>query len=276
VLLRRLRSDLRPTPGASGSGGSGGSGGSSRARGVRRELAAGFGHVWRRPVFRTTLAWSMCANLAINAVFVAAELRLLEAGFPAWQIGLVGTTVGACGVLGAVLAPWLIDRVPTGVLVVVVAWSFVPLLVPLALWNHPAVVCAAVAPGMLLNPAGNAGLTAYRISLTPPELVGRVQSVVQFVAWSTLPLAPVVGGALLALVGGPATVLALATACAVAALLPTCARSVRSLPRPSGWQEHWTRAGGGQRLPAGPQAGPQPDGPAGGALRAPGPAAGHP
>ena len=97
-------------------------------------------------------------------------------------------------------------------------------------------VAGALSFGVFLNPAGNAGIGSYKVSITPPELVGRVSSVGQFTGWSVLPLAPVVGGGLLALVGGPTTMAALAVLCALVALIPTLSRTVRSVPRPAQWQ----------------------------------------
>nr|WP_202387986.1 MFS transporter [Nocardioides flavescens] len=267
VLLGRLRTDLRPTPRTSATRGS-----------ARRDLIAGFRFVWSRPLFRTLAVWGMGANLAVNAVFVAATLRLVQDGFPAWQIGLVETAAGLSGIAGAVVAPRLIACVRTGRLTVVVAWSFVPLLLPMVCWSHPAVVAAALALGVFLNPAGNAGIAAYRMSVTPPELVGRVQSVSQFLSWSTMPLAPVLAGALLAGLGGRATVAALAVLTALVALLPTLSRAVRDVPRPDAWaaQADWTGAGGRQRLPAGAQAQPRLEGAAGDRREPAGAAPGHP
>jgi len=55
-------------------------------------------------------------------------------------------------------APTLINRFATGRLTVVIAWSFVPLLVPMVFWNNPAVVMLSLSTGVFLNPAGNAGI----------------------------------------------------------------------------------------------------------------------
>ena len=41
------------------------------------------------------------------------------------------------------------------------SWSPLPLVVPMALWAHPAVVAAALGCVLLVNPAGNAGMSAY-------------------------------------------------------------------------------------------------------------------
>ena len=45
-----------------------------------------------------------------------------------------------------------------------------------------------------MNPIGNAGISAYRLSITPDGLQGRVSAASQFLAVSVMPLAPVLGG----------------------------------------------------------------------------------
>jgi hypothetical protein len=227
VMLGRIRTDLSPVPRPVAAG--------AVRRRARDDLGEGFRFQWSRPFFRTLMGWSMCSNLTTNALFTAATVRLIQAGFAPWSIGLVETAAGACGVLGAIVAPRIIARTPTGVLTVVVAWSFVPLLVPLIFWNNPVVVMLSLSTGVFLNPAGNAGIGSYKMSITPPELLGRVQATGQFLSWSTLPLAPVLGGALLAAIGGPATMAVLTVLCVLVALIPTLSRTVRSVPRPAEW-----------------------------------------
>ncbi len=97
-------------------------------------------------------------------------------------------------------------------------------------------MAAALSAGLFLNPAGNAGIGAYRMAVTPPELQGRVQSSMQFVSMVTMPLSPLLAGALLAGLGGPVAVGWLVGLVALAALIPTCSRVVRSVPRPAVWQ----------------------------------------
>ncbi|HWJ09246.1 MAG TPA: MFS transporter [Nocardioides sp.] len=228
LLLGRVRADLTPASATSATSTD------ERARPLR-DLGEGLRFLWQRPFLRVLLVWSPAANLAVNALFFAAVLRLVEAGFPAWQIGLVETAVGACGILGALAAPWLIDRFRTGRLTVVIAWSFVPLSVPLALWNHPWTMALASSVGLFLNPAGNAGVGSYRLAITPPELVGRMQSTMQFASMLTMPLAPALAGGLLAVLDGRDAILALTALIAAVALIPTLSRSVRSVPRPAHW-----------------------------------------
>ena len=225
ALLGRVRTDLSPRPTA----------GAARPL---VDLRAGLRFTWSRPFFRVLLVWSPLINLTVNALFFVALLRLVEAGFPALQIGLVESAIGVCGILGALAAPWLIDRLATGTLTVAIAWSFVPLSIPLALWNQPVVMAVAASVGLFLNPAGNAGVGSYRMAVTPPQLVGRVQSAMQFTSMLPMPLAPALAGALLAGLGGRDAVLALTALTAVVALIPTLSRSVRSVPRPAEWERH--------------------------------------
>ena len=229
VLLGRLRADLSPTTRPA----------DAPARGsMRRDLAEGFTFIRSRPLLRVLTAWSALTNLAVNALFFAAVLRLIEGGVPAFQIGLVETAAGLAGILGAVAAPWIIDRLPTGRLTIAIAWSFVPLVVPMALWNAPVVVAAALGLGLFLNPAGNAGMSSFRIAVTPVDLQGRVQSTMQFVSMSTMPLAPFVAGALLTGLGGGATIAVLGGLTALVALIPTLSASVRAVPRPAAWERY--------------------------------------
>jgi predicted MFS family arabinose efflux permease len=223
VLLGRIRADLSAP------------GGGARTP-IRQSLVEGFRFIWERPFFRVLLVWSALVNLLVNALFFVAILRLIQGGFAPVQIGLVETAAGAFGLLGAIAAPRLIARFRTGALTVVIAWSFVPLAVPMIFWNNPLVVSAALSAGLFLNPAGNAGIGAYRMAMTPSDLQGRIQSTNQFVSMSTMPLSPLLAGALLAGLGGGAAIAVLGGLTALSALIPTLSRSVRDVPRPAVWQ----------------------------------------
>lgn len=225
-LLGRIRTDLsRPAPDEA-----------TPKVGLRASLREGFGFILARPLFRVLMVFSASVNLLINAIIFVAILRLIQDGFAPVQIGLVETASGLFGLLGAIAAPRIIERFRTGSLTVATAWSWVPLAVPMIFWNTPLVVAAAISAGIFLNPAGNAGIGAYRMALTPADLQGRVQSAIQFVAMSAMPLAPLLAGGLLAWLGGPAAVAVLGVLTALAALIPTLSRSVRAVPRPAVWQ----------------------------------------
>lgn len=223
LLLGRLHTDLSP-----------------RARSqerIRDQLREGFTFIWRRPFFRTLTIWAALVNLTVNALFFLAILRLIQGGFHPTTIGLTEAATGACGILGAIAAPWLIRRFATGRLTVVIAWSFLPLSIPLIWFNNPIAVIVAMGGTILLNPAGNAGIGAYRMRRTPIELQGRVAAATRFASWSAMPLGPVLAGLLLSQFGGAQAVIMLLVATAAVALIVTLSSEVRSIPRPDQWGE---------------------------------------
>ena len=200
-----------------------------------RELGDGLHYLLARPYFRSVAAFSAACNLVVNAVFFVAIVRLVEAGVPSTTIGLVEALAGIGGIVGALIAPFLIDRMRTGHLTMSVAWLWVPLLVPLIFWSSPWLVGAMLCIGLLLNPAGNAAGQSYRVAITPDELQGRIASSSQFLGFTTIPLAPLLGGWLLETYGAATATTMLLVAAALTALIPTLARSVRSVPRPHDW-----------------------------------------
>ena len=91
------------------------------------------------------------------------------------------------------------------------------------------------------------------MSVTPPDMVGRSQSVGQLMSWSTMPFASVAAGGLLAAFGGATAMLVLVGSAALVAMIPTLSASVRSVPRPAEWDTS-TGAGPGGAVAAAPAA----------------------
>jgi hypothetical protein len=222
--LSRLRTDLHPRPRE------------GAAVSPTEQVKEGFRFVWHQPFFRTLLVWSGTANLLINACFFVVTMRLIQEGYPAAQIGLVSTAAGIGGILGALAAPSIIDRARTGVLTVAVAWMCVLPLLPLVWWSTPLAACTSVFLLLLLNPAGNAGIGAYRAAMTPDDLQGRVGSAMAFVSMGVMPLAPLLGGWMLSDLGGTRAIAVLVVATGLGALVPTLSRTIRSVPRPAHWR----------------------------------------
>lgn len=222
LTLSLLRADLSAPPRT------------TRSR-IRADLRDGFRYVWGHRVFRPMLVYAALSNLVVNAVFTIAVLRMVQAEVAPTAIGLVETCAGLGGILGALVAPRLIERVETGRITVLAAWSWLPLTAPLAFTASPWVVGPCIAVGLLLNPAGNAAIGSYRVAVTPGELIGRTSSTMQFTAMAAMPLAPVLAGVLLHLSGPAVATVGLMGCIAVAALVPTLARAIRTIPRPDEW-----------------------------------------
>lgn len=224
VAVLMLRTDLSPAPRAA-------------ATRLRADLAEGLRFVWRHRFFRVLLSWGALVNLAWSALYFVVVMRLLAGGAHPGQIGLVSAAAGAGGLLGALAAPYVVQRVPAGWLAITVSW-FSTLPVSALIWLDSAAAAALCLFVTLLPlPAANAGVGAYRMAVTPPELQGRVASASQFVAVSILPAGPLLGGVLLERYGGPATVAALVALLALLALYLTASRSIRAVGRPADWPE---------------------------------------
>ena len=223
LALSRIRTDLRPHPREGGP-----------TRPVE-QVKEGYRFIRHQPFFRTLMVWASLNNLVVNACFFVVMMRLVREGVQPAQIGLLSTAAGVGGILGAVAAPYVIDRLRTGTLTVLVGWMCVLPLVPLMWWSTTWAACASVFTILLLNPSGNAGIGAYRAAMTPDDLQGRVGSALSFVTRGAMPLAPVLGGLLLWSLGGRAAVAGLVAASALAAMIPTLSRPMRSVPRPADW-----------------------------------------
>jgi MFS family permease len=223
LTLSRIRTDLRPEPRE---------GTPTRPM---RQVQEGYRFIRHQPFFRTLMVWAAVNNLVLNACFFVVMMRLVREGVQPARIGLVSTAAGIGGILGALAAPYVIERLRTGTLTVVVGWMCVLPLVPLMWWSTTWAACASVFAILLINPAGNAGIGAYRAAMTPDDLQGRVGSALSFVTMGCMPIAPVLGGFLLGAVGGTQAIGGMVVASALTALIPTFSRSMNSVPRPSEW-----------------------------------------
>ena len=211
---------------------------STPRRSARAELAEAFAWLWRRPDLRGALLVCTIVNLGFNAVVTTVIYSLQQGGTPPATIGLVSTGIGAGMLAGALAAPFLVAKVPAGLLtglgLVLVTAS--TLVLP---WVHsPAAVGAVLAVGMAGTPALNPALLGYFMVATPSHLMGRATSVLDLFATGAMPLAPLLAGLGLALLGRGPTLLIGAGLCAVSAALALGTRQLRRLPAESGWVAH--------------------------------------
>lgn len=154
------------------------------ARHVGRELAEGLRWVYRHrmlaPYALATHAWFGC-NAVAGTVFAPYALRTLHLGTVGYGVALAATGVG--GVVGGGLSPRLGTRLGAGRAILVGRW-----LSPLAL-----LVVALAHPGTAAWPVAVAGQflyglgigidgpqeAAYRTSVTPHELQGRMNATIR-------------------------------------------------------------------------------------------------
>ncbi|MEU4272869.1 MFS transporter [Streptomyces sp. NPDC026092] len=172
---------------------------------LRRRITEGLRFVLGHGILRRVVACTATANLfsgmstALAMVFL---VRVLHVSPALTGLVMAGAAVG--GIAGGAFAGRLAQRIGSARII----W------VSILVFSAPQVVAAAAWPGwgVLLFPLGwgvayfagmvyNIAQLSYRQSVTPPELMGRMNAAVRWVVWGTLPLGGVLGGALGTLIG---------------------------------------------------------------------------
>jgi predicted MFS family arabinose efflux permease len=209
------------------------------------DMREGLAFIWQWPMMRVLLTNAALLNAAFGAFFLILVLRMVDAGIHPAAIGAAEGAAGMAGIAGALVGPALIERIPTGWLTVLAVWVLVLAVAPLVLTVDPWIVGGCLMFALFLNPVANAGLDAYRISVTPDEMQGRSQNATMFLAQLAQPVGAPLGGALLAAYGGTTAMAIVLGLTAIGALQITLSRSIRSVPRPSAWRSHHAAAAGG-------------------------------
>jgi predicted MFS family arabinose efflux permease len=156
-----------------------------------------FRHPLLRPIFVTQFVFNT-AFFVLQAVFVPYAVRRL--GLSASGVGVTLAAYGVGMVVGALIAPRVMRRLPIGIVIVIgpLAGLFAALVMVLTIWAPAAPLAAA---SFFLMGAGPIiwviSTTTLRQTVTPPELLGRV-SALNIVAYGARPIGAAIG----ALVGG--------------------------------------------------------------------------
>jgi MFS family permease len=230
LAISRIRTPLAAPPREDGEDARG------ALRSLRTDVREGFGFLMSRGFLRALLAFAAVANFAVKALFLVLTLKLLQAGVSPAAIGLIEAIAAVAGILGALAAPTLIRRLPTGLLSIGTSLVIVLAIIPMAFTNNVWVIGALLALGLFGNPAGNAAISAYMAAITPDRMQGRANAALIFCATSLSPLGPLVGGALLVAWGGQQAMLAMALLAAFSVLPLVLSGETRRLPRPDRWQ----------------------------------------
>jgi MFS family permease len=226
------------------------------------ELKEGLRFVLGNPNLRAQAGCTATSNLfssvafAIFLVFAVRELDL-----SAGVIGLV-LSVGAVGSLaGAVTARRISARFGIGPTSIAAAALFGPAVLVVALAPAgsaaiPVLVAAQLLLGFTIV-VYNIVQVSYRQAICPPRLQGRMNSVMRFVVWGTIPVGTLLGGALATWIGLRETIVVggLGGGLAFLFLLLSPQRRLREMPEPvedepAPAELGPTRPGAGDPLPA--------------------------
>lgn len=203
-----------------------------------REFLEGFGWLLYRPDLGGVMLIMTIINLGFNAAITTVVYALQQAGHSELLIGTVSAAIGAVMLVGAVVAPFLVPRIPAGVLTIGGLTVVALCAVVLSFVSAPGAVAVVLGASVLLLPALNAGMMGYFMVATPSRLLGRANSAIGVLAMGAMPLAPLIAGFGLAWAGRQGTILICAALCVLAAALAIGNRALRSLPVESRWAAH--------------------------------------
>lgn len=209
----------------------------ARATRPLEALREGLRFVWSVPLFRALLGLFVVINVAFGGLMIGINLELVRTGTAPVLIGLVDLAVGAGVLVGAVLAPRLVARFRAGALVVVALGVLAAGALAMAALQDYVAYVVVLPVAVLLVPAVNAGLSAYAAAITPPQMQGRLSSVMGLTGLAAGPLVPLVGSGLLERYGlGPALAVLAALLAVTVAVLATV-RPLWRVGTPDTWAE---------------------------------------
>jgi MFS family permease len=201
------------------------------------ELKEGLRFVLGNPNLRAQAGCTATSNfffsLGLNAIGLVYIVRVLD--LSPGVIGIV-FSIGAVGAMAAAFTARRISaRIGVGLSTMLGAAIFGPamLLIPLAPQSSP--IPVLIAAMVLVSFGGvvyNIMAVSYRQALCPPRLQGRMNSVMRFIVWGTIPLGNLAGGALGTWIGLRPTLVigALGATTAFLWILFSPMRSVREIP----------------------------------------------
>jgi MFS family permease len=203
------------------------------------ELKEGLRFVLDNPNLRAQAGCTGTSNFFSNVSFSIIVVFLVrELGLSAGVIGLV-FSLGSVGALfAAFTATRISQRFGIGPTTIVMALLFGPtaLLIAFAPTGNKAIpfLVVALLVASFSVVVYNITQVSYRQAICPPELQGRMNSVMRFIVWGTIPIGALVGGALGSWLGLRETILigAIGGGTSFLWILLSPQRHLREMPEP--------------------------------------------
>jgi len=192
-------------------------------------------HPYLKNIAACTALFNLFGNMgfAILLVFARRELHLSPQA-----IGLAFTLGNIGPLLAAFSANKISRRFGVGKTIIVASILGGPMFLLLPFAPHGNAALAVLVPAILVggftNVVYNIAQISLRQAITPERLQGRMNSVMRFIVWGTIPLGSLTGGALASWVGLKETLIVGGIGCCLAFLpvLFSPVRSVREMPGP--------------------------------------------
>lgn len=202
------------------------------------ELKEGLKFVLGNPNLRAQAGCTATSNLFFSVTFSIFLVFLVR------EVGLSPGVIGvllSVGSVGSMIAAFTATRISTrfgiGPTTIVVAFLNLPAMLLIALapvsFPIPFIVTGAVVLGFVIV-VYNITQVSYRQAICPPRLQGRMNSVMRFIVWGTIPIGTLLGGALGSTIGLRETLVvgAVGSGSSFLWILLSPQRHLREMPEP--------------------------------------------
>lgn len=200
---------------------------------LRNDIAEGLDRVRREPFLRAAVGMIGGINFVFNALSLVLIVRAKELGASSVLIGVMFAFVGAGGLLGSFVAPWVQRRFDSRRVVVTIGWLWVAEIGVLAVLPNPLSLGVVSGIRAFAGPAFNVIVNGHVYRVTPDRLLGRVRSAARLVTWGSIPLGTLAGGFLASAFGAQMTLVVLTGIMCGVVVAATLARGMRQLPASS-------------------------------------------
>ncbi|MFI0980930.1 MFS transporter [Streptomyces sp. NPDC021093] len=162
----------------------------------RESAVEGLRFLWRQPFLRFALIWGAGVNAVFTAVYYFVLIASRLDGASASSVGLMLSLASGCGLVGALVTPWVLRRVSPGTLVAVCSWAMVALVAPLGMVGSLWMYGALFGTSLFIGPVLSVLFQTRAIAIIPPGLQGRAGAVMGGAANALQLAAPATAGLL--------------------------------------------------------------------------------
>ncbi len=198
---------------------------------LRREMLEGLHWVWQQRLIRVLATCALVLNFFFTAFYLVIIVLARRRGIPSGEIGVMAAMLGAGGVAGSLLAPYLHKKLSPFASIASVFWVFTAL-TPTAILIHSGYLMGALFFGIaLLPPTANTTILTRLLLITPDHLRGRLSGVIGLIVGAAAAVGPMLGGVLIEVLPSTQAVLICAAGIAAITAVVTVNPTLRHFPR---------------------------------------------
>jgi MFS family permease len=213
--------------------------GDTQRRPMREELREGLRYVLTHPYLKNIAACTALFNFFGNMGFaVLLVFARRDLGLSPLAIGLALTISNVGPLLAAFNAHRISSRFGVGRTIITASILGGPAFLVIPFAPHGNAALAFLVPAFILGGLANVIYNVTQVSLrqaiTPERIQGRMNSVMRFIVWGTIPLGSLLGGVLASTIGVKETLIVGGIGCCIPFLpvLFSPVRSIRTMPEP--------------------------------------------